>query len=93
MSRPRAAQIRPLLSADACYRLALLSGRPRFYQNIGLLRGMAKRGLIALTGRADENGRVEWTITEAGRAALHAKASSPVIAEDVQQLVSERKGA
>jgi hypothetical protein len=52
---------------------------------------MAKRGLIALTGRADEARRVEWAITGAGRVALHAKAVFPVIAEDDQHSGSEQK--
>lgn len=52
------------------YQLRLLATRTRFYATLHNLRGLEQRGLIAPTPTTDEEGRVEWTITNAGRAAL-----------------------
>jgi hypothetical protein len=52
------------------YRLRLLAERNRFYAKTVGLNSLIWRGFIASTGRTDEEGRVEWQITETGRAAL-----------------------
>ncbi len=52
------------------YQLRLLSERNRFYGTVNNLRSLEQKGLVAPTQATDEEGRVEWTITEAGRSAL-----------------------
>jgi hypothetical protein len=52
------------------YRLRLLAERSRFYTKSVGLSSLIWRGYIAQTGRTDDEGRVEWAITDAGRAAL-----------------------
>jgi hypothetical protein len=60
------------LNANYHYRLRLLAEQPRCYRSDTILSSMARRGLIALTGSADDAGRKEWAITATGRAALAA---------------------
>ncbi|WP_449410013.1 hypothetical protein [Methylobacterium komagatae] len=59
------------------YRLHLLSGAPRFYgPDDNVLRYLERRDLIRRTGRMDAGrSRVEYEITEAGRAAYEESTS------------------
>ena len=54
------------------YQLRLLAERNRFYGSVNNLKTLGDRGLVTSTGRTDETGRTEWSITEAGRTALRA---------------------
>ncbi len=63
---------RTTLSARDRYKLRLLVNETRFYVADPSLRSLARRGLVAPTGRTDEDDRAEWTITATGQEALLA---------------------
>ncbi len=63
-------QYRAHPSPSERYRLRLLTEHSRFYAKTTGLGGLIARGFVAPTGRTDEDGRAEWTITDAGRLAL-----------------------
>jgi hypothetical protein len=65
-----APKYRTVPSPSDRYRLRLLSAKNRFYAKTVGLNSLIWRGFISQTGRTDEKGRVEWQITDAGRAAL-----------------------
>ncbi|MEA1832077.1 hypothetical protein U8607_08275 [Methylobacterium durans] len=61
----------PPLAALACYRLGILARAPRAYApGDAQIQALQNRGLVEPTGRVDAEARREWTITDAGRAAL-----------------------
>lgn len=65
------------LSPTERYRLRLLGHCNRHYVTDKGLGNLAMLGLVAPTGRRNEAGRAEWTITEAGRAALASEGILP----------------
>lgn len=58
------------LSARDHYKLRLLAAHDRFYRSDPSLRSLARRGLVAMTGCLDGDGRTEWSLTDTGRMAL-----------------------
>jgi hypothetical protein len=65
-----APKYRTVPSPSDRYRLRLLAEQTRFYAKTVGLNSLIWRGFIAPTGRTDEEGRVEWQITDEGLAAL-----------------------
>ena len=63
---------RTTLSARDRYKLRLLVNETRFYVADPSLRSLGRRGLVAPTGRTDEDDRAEWAITATGQEALSA---------------------
>lgn len=63
---------RTTLSARDRYKLRLLVNETRFYMADPSLLSLARRGLVAPTGRTDDANRAEWTITAMGQEAFSA---------------------